>query len=123
MKLTELTPEEARVYDTIPKGKASAVKRAELAKRLGLNDREMRQMLEALTEKRHIVCNLMDGRGYYIPASEIEYLEYEKIINSYKCSLQRKEYSIKRAREREYGERSAEHGRIRKRRQKSLQGA
>lgn len=105
MKLTELTPEEARVYDTIPKGKANAVKRAELAKRLGLNDREMRQMLEALTEKRHIVCNLMDGRGYYIPASEIEYLEYEKIINSYKCSLQRKEYNIKRAREREYGER------------------
>lgn len=123
MKLTELTPEEARVYDAIPKGKANAVKRAELASRLGLSDREMRQMLEALNEKRHVVCNLMDGRGYYIPASEKEYIEYERIINSYKCSLQRKEYSIKRAREREYGKRKEEHGRMRKRRQKSLQGA
>ena len=123
MKINELTPEEARVYHAIPKGKANAVKRSELAAKLNLSDREMRHILEALNEKRHVVCNLMDGRGYYIPANEMEYLEYERIINAYKCSLQRKEYSMKRAREREYGERRIEHGRMRKRRQKSLQGA
>ena len=123
MKINELKPEEARVYNAIPKGKANAVKRAELAARLGLSDREMRQALESLGEKRHVVCNLMDGRGYYIPANEIEYIEYERIINAYKCSLQRKEYSIKRARELKYGARKAEYGRMRKRRQKSLQGA
>ena len=123
MKINELTPEEARVYNAIPKGKANAIKRAELAARLGLSDREMRQALESLGEKRHVVCNLMDGRGYYIPANEIEYIEYERIINAYKCSLQRKEYSIKRARELKYGARKAEYGRMRKRRQKSLQGA
>lgn len=123
MKIDELTPEEARVYHTIPKGKENAVKRTDLAAKLHLSDREMRQMLEALGEKRHVVCNLMDGRGYYVPANETEYIEYERIINAYKCSLQRKEYSIKRAREREYGERKAEFKGMRKRRQKSLQGA
>lgn len=123
MKINELTPEEARVYNTIPKGKKNAVKRANLAAQLNLSDREMRKAIEILNEKRHVVCNLMDGRGYYIPANEMEYLEYERIINSYKCSLQRKEYSIKRAREHEYGERKAEFKGMRKRRQKSLQGA
>ena len=123
MKINELTPEEARVYNAIPKGKANAIKRAELAAQLGLSDREMRQILESLNEKRYVVCNLMDGRGYYIPANEIEYLEYERIISSYKRSLQRKEYSIKRAREREYGERKSEYKGMRKRRQKPLQGA
>ena len=123
MKLTELTQIEAIVYNSLPKGKENAVKRAVLSEMLGIKDREMRLILESLNEKRHIVCNLMDGRGYYIPASEMEYIEYERIINSYKCSLQRKEYSIKRARESEYGKRKSDYRRMRKRRQKSLQGA
>lgn len=123
MKINELTPEEARVYNAIPKGKANAIKRAELSYALGISDRATRKLIEGLNEKQHVVCNLMDGRGYYIPANEIEYIEYERIINAYKCSLQRKERSIKRARELKYGARKPEYGRMRKRRQKSLQGA
>lgn len=123
MKITELTREEAHVYSILPVGKKNAIKRSDLAYVLGLSDRAARKLVERLNDKQHTVCNLMDGEGYYIPADEIEHLEYERIINSYKCSLQRKEYSIKRARERKYGERKATYTKMKKRRQKSLQGA
>lgn len=121
MKINELTPAEARIYNALPVGRENAIKRCELADKLGMTDRGVRKAIEAVTEKQHVVCNLKDGRGYYIPADELEYLEYEKIINSYKCALQRKEYSIRRARELTYGKRESAAAGIKKRRQKALQ--
>lgn len=103
MKIYELTPDEARVYNALPVGHKNAIRRSELAERLELGDREIREIIESLIEKRYTVCNLMDGRGYFIPENEQEHLAYEKIINSYKCNFQRKEYAIKTARINKFG--------------------
>jgi hypothetical protein len=103
MKIYELTAEEASVYNSLPVGHKNAIKRDALARRLGVGDREMREIIENLNGKRYTVCNFMDGQGYFIPGTEDEFLAYEKIINSYKCKFQRKEHHIKKARQEKYG--------------------
>ncbi len=118
MKLYELTADEARVYNMIPAGHENAIKRADLKSKTGESDRDMREVLECLNEKRYTVCNFMDEKGYFIPETEDEYLAYERIINSYKCKYQRKEHHIKKARQEKFGLSRVDVGRDGKRRSK-----
>lgn len=98
-----LTPLEAKVYSAIPSGSRNAVTRRELSETLDMDDRVIRRTIENLNTKQHIVCNLLDGRGYFKPEIEAEAVAYEKITNSYKCAAARKEYAIKRGRRRLFG--------------------
>lgn len=55
------------IKDFIPVGSENAISREELRRATGLNDREMRALIETAREKTAII-NLQDGNGYFIPS-------------------------------------------------------
>ena len=55
----------ARLAGMIPVGYENAITRAELACRMGLNDRQMRQAVEDARAEGVIILNRQDGGGYY----------------------------------------------------------
>lgn len=55
----------ARLAGMIPVGRENAVTRAELACRMGLSDRQMRQAVEDARAEGVIILNRQDGGGYY----------------------------------------------------------
>jgi len=61
----------------IPEGRENAIPRAELRQRTGLNDREMREMIERARRNGYIILNMQDGRGYFRPTPD-EIIEIEK---------------------------------------------
>lgn len=55
-----------RIEEYIPVGRENAISRKQLASATGLDDREVRHLIEQARERVAIV-NLQDGRGYFIP--------------------------------------------------------
>ena len=55
----------ARLAGMIPSGRENAITRAELACRMGLNDRQMRKVVEDARAEGVIILNRQDGGGYY----------------------------------------------------------
>lgn len=53
----------------IPVGYKNAISREQLRIRCGLNDRQMR---DAVKQSEALICNLQDGKGYFIPAENEE---------------------------------------------------
>ena len=63
------------VLGMIPRGKQNAITRANLAAKVGLNDRTVRRIIERL-RRDYIIVNDQDGRGYYRPGSQDDVRRY-----------------------------------------------
>lgn len=57
------------IADYIPVGYKNAISRQQLVIRSGMSDRAVRQ---AVKDSETLICNLSDGRGYFIPSSTEE---------------------------------------------------
>ena len=55
------------IVDYIPVGRENAISRKMLSQATGLSDRIVRGMIEDARIAGEIICNLQDGRGYYVP--------------------------------------------------------
>ena len=53
------------IADYIPVGYKNAISRQQLVIRSGMSDRAVRQ---AVKDSEALICNLSDGRGYFIPS-------------------------------------------------------
>lgn len=63
----------------IPFGRENAISRADLAIKLGLSDRKMREAVERARIAGLMVCNNEDGSGYYQTADLDElYIQYKR---------------------------------------------
>ena len=60
------------VADAVPEGKENAISRKELAEKLGVCDRTMREYLENAKLDGLVIANDQDGKGYYQPVTEEE---------------------------------------------------
>lgn len=58
----------------LPRGAANAKPRAQLARELGLSDRNTRALIEAARNEGLLICNEQNGHGYYI-ASDLDEIE------------------------------------------------
>lgn len=70
------------ILNMIPCGHANAIKRRELAGRLGLMDRTLRRVIEDLRNSGEIICNFQDGQGYFRPESISDVYAQYKIDKS-----------------------------------------
>ena len=57
------------IADYIPVGYQNAISRHQLCIRSGLSDRDVRRAVKA---SHRLICNLSDGRGYFIPSENEE---------------------------------------------------
>ena len=65
----------------------------------GINQRQVRNIFEELIYIGVPICNLHDGRGYFLAATVDELDAYCKFIHSYILKLLKKEYRLKKAKE------------------------
>lgn len=56
------------ILQLIPNGAENAISRKDLAEKLGMSDRVMREAIEQLRHKGHLICTKPTG-GYYQPES------------------------------------------------------
>ncbi|NLL91662.1 MAG: HTH domain-containing protein [Ruminococcaceae bacterium] len=61
-------------------GRENAIPRSELAKMAGVSDRMMRQSIEDLRNAGYPICNLQDGKGYFL-ADDPQDLKAQMAIN------------------------------------------
>lgn len=61
----KLSAESELVAQTVPFGRAHAIRRDTLAAQLGTSDRQMRVMLQKARDEGVIILNQQDGNGYY----------------------------------------------------------
>lgn len=61
-----MTTEQLMVLFHIPVGKENAIPRTELCASVGYGDRMTRRIIAQLREEGYMICNLSDGKGYYI---------------------------------------------------------
>lgn len=69
------------VLDYIGTGRANAVTRQELVRRMDLPDRKVRNMIEAARRDGALIINAQDGAGYYI-GDRLEDLRHQYKINN-----------------------------------------
>ena len=62
----------------IPYGKENAIPRHKLVEITGFTDRKVRELI-ALERRNHVILNVQDGKGYYIPLPE-EKADVKKFI-------------------------------------------
>lgn len=60
------------VANAVPEGKQNAISRKELAEKLGVQDRTMREWLELARLDGIVIANDQDGKGYYQPVTDEE---------------------------------------------------
>lgn len=68
------------MIELIGKGKQNAIPGSRLCELTGLSDRKVRAEIETLRREGHIIVNLQDGNGYFIP-TEIEDIRRQYIQN------------------------------------------
>ena len=88
------------LYSILCEGRDKATQLEVLSDYLGISERKVRSMIEDLTANGMVVCNLQNGKGYYKPATDEDYEAALKLNASRLHSLLRKDYAIKKARER-----------------------
>lgn len=71
----------SKILDHIGVGKANAVTRQELVRRMGLSDRKVRNMIEAARREGAVIVNLGDGAGYYI-SDRLEDIRHQYRMNN-----------------------------------------
>lgn len=96
-KVSKITPEHMALYSMIPIGHKNAVTKDTLQILTGMSERVIRQYCEDLTCNKYVVCNLQDGKGYYRPETEQDYIAVLNLTLSRANSLKRKSYGIKTA--------------------------
>ena len=62
-----LSYQEEAILDMIGIGIDHPTKRRDIAEAMSMSDREVRRVITRL-RKYYCICNMQDGRGYYIPA-------------------------------------------------------
>lgn len=70
----------SKILDYIGTGRENAVTREELAMRLELPDRTVRQMIEAARRDGALIINKGDGAGYYL-SDNLEDLKRQQKMN------------------------------------------
>lgn len=65
------------IIDYIPVGAQNAVSRHHLSNLTGMTDRDVREAI-AKAREHYCICNMQDGKGYYIPESIEEATKYYK---------------------------------------------
>ena len=73
------------IIDYIPTGKRNAIAMSELAKRIGISQREARKAVFNARRKGAVICSTCSGDsldGYYFPASIEEALPYIRLQES-----------------------------------------
>ena len=60
------------IANAVPEGKQNAISRKELAEKLGVQDRTMREWLELARLDGIVIANDQDGKGYYQPVTDEE---------------------------------------------------
>ena len=58
------------IIDLIPIGHDNAVTKKQLMIQTGLDERTIRKEIEEARQSGHIITNLQDGAGYFVPAPE-----------------------------------------------------
>lgn len=101
-KKSKVTEEHMVLYNLIGTGKENAVSNDLLQLMTGLSERLVRKYCEDLTCNEYVVCNLQNGKGYFRPATEDEYISALKLTEKRANSLKRKAYGIKSALKRFY---------------------
>lgn len=73
-------------------GRKNAVDRCYLTYHMKQSDREVRRAIEEISETDIPVLNMMDGRGYFIPAKEEAdlVLRWVRVMKSYIRSFERR---------------------------------
>lgn len=74
----------------LPHGKANAIGRDDLARRLQIPDRSVRRIMETLRDRGVMICNDQDGKGYYIACST------DEVERQYRRDLARAKNIMKR---------------------------
>lgn len=74
------------IADYIPIGHRNAISRQQLVIRSGIPDRGIRR---AIKESNFLICNLQDGKGYFIP-DETE----EGLVRAFRAQEQRRSLSV-----------------------------
>lgn len=72
------------ITDFIPYGRENAISRQALAQLTGMDDRQVRRMIED-ARCNVVIINLQDGKGYYLPTSN----EREDVVRWYRATLKR----------------------------------
>jgi transcriptional regulator with XRE-family HTH domain len=86
------------VEGAVPEGKENAISREELAAKLGVSDRTMREWLESAKKDGLLIANDQDGKGYYQPVTEEEIRRQEaQMKNRIMTQLRQLKY-LRRAR-------------------------
>ena len=81
-------------YALLPLGAENAIPLTVVKYRFKKVGRICRAIMEQMNEEQLPVINLMNGEGYFRPRTLSELTAYRKIINSYKCAYERKEYYL-----------------------------
>lgn len=85
------------LYATFPRGALNAKPLKWYTRLLDIGERETRDLFEAMAALDLIVCNVHDGRGYFVPETYEELDAYENFMNAYRCSFGRRIYRIQNA--------------------------
>lgn len=94
-----MTQLESNIYNTIGIGHDNAVSGKVLAQMFGTSIRQIRRAANSLIQKEMPICNYMDGKGYFKPASvdDID-REYAK-RSAYIKDLLKTRYRLKKAKD------------------------
>ena len=69
--LRSLQKESLNILDYIKIGRENAITRSELSKRIGISDRQVRDLIHYARRDTPIL-NMQDGKGYFIPDMDNE---------------------------------------------------
>lgn len=76
-----------KITDYIKVGKENAISRKTLVALTGLTDRKCRQLIEDERAKGTVICNLQNGKGYFLPETTKDYLAQFNINKSRAMSI------------------------------------
>lgn len=73
----ELTQLQARILEILGRGRANAIRREDLQKRTGINERKMREVIESLRREGYIILiGANRPYGYYLGETQEEVAEF-----------------------------------------------
>lgn len=82
------------MLEYIPKGENHAIDRYELGFIANLSDRQLRKEIERLQNEGHPICNLSEGKGYFVAQTERELERYKLQERSRAIKILRKLYKM-----------------------------
>ena len=86
-----------KLLNILQKGKENAVKRGDMARLLGTDDRQARQYIEDARREGVVICNDYDGKGYYIPTKIEELVRQFRRSRAMATAINSQLWAIKKA--------------------------